>query len=92
MPPARSGQSSTVASHFNFAYSLLAPFRWDVGVGVDPEDEEVLVGGASLGGVTGQSVGAGEAEMANASSWAGEGEDGVHSSRTMIFPANGNNP
>src|SRR4029077_13214141 len=33
----------------------------DVGVGVFPKGEEVLIGGAGLGGVAGKSVGAGEA-------------------------------
>src|SRR2546427_4496513 len=35
----------------------------DVGVGVFPEGEEVLVSGAGLGGVTGEGIGACEAEM-----------------------------
>ena len=35
----------------------------DVGVGVFPEGEEVLVGGAGLGGVAGKGVSAGKAEM-----------------------------
>ena len=35
----------------------------DVGVGVFPEGEEVLILGTSLGSVAGKGVGAGEAEM-----------------------------
>src|SRR2546426_11845558 len=35
----------------------------DVGVGVFPEIEEVLVGGAAFCGVTGEGVGTGEAKM-----------------------------
>ena len=35
----------------------------DVGVGVFPEGEEILIGGAGFCGVAGESVGAGEFEM-----------------------------
>src|SRR5882724_313487 len=35
----------------------------DVGVGVFPEREEVLVGGAGFGGVAGEGVGASEAQV-----------------------------
>jgi hypothetical protein len=35
----------------------------DVGVGVFPQREEIIVGGLRLGGVAGESVGASEAQM-----------------------------
>ena len=35
----------------------------DVGVGVFPEGEEILIGGAGLGGIARESVGTGQAEM-----------------------------
>jgi len=44
-----------------FGFGLLED--WDVGVGIFPEGEKILVGGAGFRGVTGQGVGAGEFEM-----------------------------
>src|ERR1700752_3750589 len=41
----------------------------DVGVGVFPEGEEVLVGGAGFGSVVLQDVGAGNTEMSERSPW-----------------------
>src|SRR2546425_13266408 len=41
----------------------------DVGVGVFPEREEVLVGGASLSSVAGERVGTGKAEMGQRPEW-----------------------
>jgi hypothetical protein len=41
----------------------------DVGVGVFPEGEEVLIGGAGLGGVTLQVVSAGKAESGEGIEW-----------------------
>ena len=35
----------------------------DVGIGVFPEDEEVLIGGLSFGGVAGKGTGAGQSQV-----------------------------
>ena len=44
-----------------FCFGLLED--GDVGVGVFPEGEEIVVGGGGLGGVTLHGIGTGEAEM-----------------------------
>ncbi len=49
----------------------------DVGIGVFPEGEEVLVGGAGLGCVALQSVSAGEAEM-------GKSADGIQPNAATV--------
>ena len=41
----------------------------DVGIGVFPEGEEIGVGGFCFGGVAGESVGAGQAEMSERAGW-----------------------
>ena len=40
-----------LGGYFSFAYSALASFRMGVGVGVFPEDDEILIGGAGFGRV-----------------------------------------
>src|ERR1700676_4765609 len=50
----------------------------DVGVGVFPEREEILISGTSLGGVTGHGVGASQLEMGDGAS------HHVHDDTSMI--------